>query len=397
MPGRLRPALGALALGLALVLGLAGRASAIEPLTVRVEGVVAVDDAAGSSRDRAFQEAMVEAVLEASRQLLPAEVLGLGSDEIRERLRPRAAEFVLTYRIDGPLRRQVSVEDGVTEQLVLPVIATVDAAQLRIHLSELGLLQQQSDRPSLALRVRSREDPAAGRSPAPLTGLESFLRDRLRDQGMVVVEPALRPPGSGSLASALELGRSLGTDVALDVSVAWRVRDTGSRVRGGVAEVQARAVRVQDGTEIALARFEGAGYHEVDEEAFARAIDAIREQVADNVLLQLDRNWQALAEDGGPVDVVLLDVSSLLQVSAVRRALQSTLGAQRADLVEMGPRTAALRVEGPFSPGALQDRLAGLDFQGFRLEPMRVEPARIELRVEPASEPETPDSPASGR
>jgi hypothetical protein len=47
-----------------------------------------------------------------------------------------------------------------------------------------------------------------------------------------------------------------------------------------------------------------------------------------------------------------------------------------------------LLFEGPLSAGALQDRLAAVAFEGFRLEPVRVRRDRVELRVarrEPAS------------
>ncbi len=373
-----------------LILSLAPRASALEPVTVRVKGVVDVAEQ-GSSRNKAFQEAMVEAVFQVSRSLLPEEVVEMQGTDLREQLRENAAGFVLTYKVDGALQRRTSPEDGKTPQLVLPVSATVDASQLRAHLRQLGLLEPRRDQPSLTLVVRDSLQRGDGPRPASLVELERFLGQRLGAAGMLVIEPALRQGGMAPRGSALELARSLGADVALDVDVGWRPRKTGQRVQGGLAEVRVRAIRSEDGAEIAIARFEGAGYHQLAEEAFARGIEAIRDQVADNLLLQLDRNWSAIAKDDGAIDIRLVQVSNLLQVSAVRSVLQSRLGAQRADLRELGPSTAALEVEGPLSPGALQERLSRIAFQGFRLEPVMAAEGQIELRVEPVAEPAGPD------
>ena len=58
------------------------------------------------------------------------------------------------------------------------------------------------------------------------------------------------------------------------------------RVKREPVEGTRRSARVKnvapehDGAEIAVARFEGAGYHQLPEEAFARGIEAIRDQVA---------------------------------------------------------------------------------------------------------------------
>ncbi|MCP4005841.1 MAG: hypothetical protein GY725_16745 [bacterium] len=368
-------------------------AHALEPVTIEVDGIVPAEvERGGSPRDRAFAEAMVEAVFLVGLRFLPPEAGEHGGD-LRELLRPRAPEFVLSYRVAGALRQEMSLEDD-SEQVVLPVRATVDAGQLRAYLETLGLLESPREKPSVVLFLRLDRGISGDPRPAPLVSLERFLQDRLSQQGLVVVEPALRANREIQPESALALGRDLGADVALDVALSWRPKDTGSRVKGGVAEVRVRAVRVGDGTELALARFEGAGYHDHSEEAFARGVGAVREQLVDNVILQLDRNWQALAEESGAVEVRLFGVSNLLQVTAVRGALKRDLGADRAALMEMSPGTAFLRVEGALSPGALQDRLAALEFSGFRLEPVLVEAGRVELRVEPVSAPAMPQDPS---
>ena len=46
-----------------------------------------------------------------------------------------------------------------------------------------------------------------------------------------------------------------------------------------------------------------------------------------------------------------------------------------------------MQVEISLSPGALQDRLATVLFDGFRLEPVETGRDRVELRVEPIPEP----------
>ena len=133
----------------------------------------------------------------------------------------------------------------------------------------------------------------------------------------------------------------------------------------------------------ALARFEGAGYHADEDEALMRALEAVREQVAENIVFQLSRNWDELARADGPIEVVLLDVTSLIQVRAVRSALEASLGAKETALLELRPGSAWLRVVARLSPGALQERLTSVVFDGFQLETVEVEPERLSLRIRP--------------
>ena len=386
-------------LGLALASALwlvATPALALDPATVSVEGVIPAEGGAGGApRDRALREAMLEAVLSVSRDYLPPELLQIDEDRewLRDRLRPRAPAYILTYRVDAPLARRAAPDDPEVEEWVLALTATVDVAQVRQYLRESGLLATAGERPSVALRVR-RADGAMDGVDA-LAGFEQFLLRRLEGDGLVVIEPALRPSTLEEPATTLELARALGADLALDVDVRWRERRTGERVVGGTAEVRLRAVRADDGADVARLHFEAPGYHEDAQEALVRALEALSEQVAQNLMQQLDANWEALSRDRGPLSLVLLDVQSLVQVEAVRDSLAGALGAEEIELVGLGPRTARLRLASPLSPGALADRLAALLFDGFRLEPIETTRRRVALRVE--SLPVPPRGERAGR
>ncbi len=169
-------------------------------------------------------------------------------------------------------------------------------------------------------------------------------------------------------------------------------RNPGARGLGGTLALEVRALRVEDGFELAIARFEAPGYHDDPAEAQVRAAEALQGQLADNLLLQLERNWEALADHGRPIRVVLSSVTSLWQAERVSDALAGPLRAESVAIAAIAPRVVELRVEAPLSPGALQDRLAALPFDGFRLEPVEVERDRVELRV--ALEPELPPASA---
>jgi hypothetical protein len=291
---------------------------------------------------------------------------------------------VLTYRITGSLQRRPSAENPAVEELVLPLNATVDARRVREFLAGSGLLEPVAqERPSLALRVQ----PAAGLDPrraaGPLAALRQQLIQAFEARELVVIEPALRATPLTGDESALDLARALGADVGLEVAVDWRPGGSGG-VRGGIAEVSIQVRRASDGAALALARFEGAGYHPAPEEALLRALEAVRPQLVDNVALQLSQNWDELTRTAGPVEVQLLDVTSLLQVDAVRTALEGPLAAQSVELSELRPGGALLRVSARLSPGALQDRLAASTFEGFQLEAVAVDSERVSLRVRPA-------------
>ena len=152
--------------------------------------------------------------------------------------------------------------------------------------------------------------------------------------------------------------------------------------------------RARDGARLLSSRFDAPAYHDDFEQALLRALEALQAQVADNLILQLDRNWRALARDDGAVVLRLLNVSSFRQVEAVQRQLMDVLGARRADLVEIGPQSAEVRVSSPLSAGALQNRLAAASYQGFELEPVQVGSREVSLRIDPSA---TPDAPANPR
>ncbi len=369
---------------------LSGPALAAEPISVGAEGVVPVSPGSTRSvRDRALAAAIVSAVLEASRRYLPPAVFEIEEerDALRETLRLAAPGFVLTYRVDGAPIRRPQAENPDLEELVVRLTATVDGGPLRDFLREKGVLSDSAEQPSIALRVAPAIGLTAAQAAGPLAGFEQFLLRRLESDGFVVVEPALRPSGLEQPENALALARLLGADLALDVNVSWRRRLAESGIVGGIADVCVRALRAHDGVEIARSRFEAPGYHRDPQEAVVRALEALGEQVAQNLQLQLERNWQTLAREEGPLQLQLVNLTSLLQAIAVRDMLAGTLDAERVALVELGPGRAAMQVEISLSPGALQDRLAAVLFDGFRLEPVETGRDRVELRVEPIPEP----------
>jgi hypothetical protein len=371
----------------AVALCAAWPAHALEPQTVSSEGVIA----AGSSteappRDAAFQAALVGAVFQVARTLIPPERFEREAERLRTEIGPQAQSFVLTYRTGGPLTRRPSALDPGVSEWVLPVTARIDTAQLRTWLVRTGFLRETGERPSLVMRVRPTGELSAAPPVAALSHLQETLRAKLKQQQFVLVESALRQGDDSQTRSALELARDVGADVGVDLDVTWRPNpQTEGGINGGVAEVRARALRSDDGSELAIARFEAAGYDARREEAIAQALLAVEPQLALNLGQQLERNWQAQTPSDRPVDLELESVSNLLQVGAVRRALLGPLAAKTAEIRELRPGGATLQVVSALSAGALQERLANMHFDGFALSPVEAGAGRARLRVEPAA------------
>jgi hypothetical protein len=374
--------------GLVLLASTPPLAHALEPTTVQVEGTALIDgDNAGAVRDLAFNAAMLEAVLEVARLYVPSGENAPDEQHLRELLKGRAPGYVLTYRIHGSPKRRRSAEFPGRDELVLGLTATVDAGQVRQALEELGVMAGSGDRPSVVLRVRGAAPTAT--SPVGLyNGFAEYLARALVDEGYVIVDPALHP-GGGLDRGALELAQTIGADVSIDVAVSWLQREVSDQLVGGTAEVRLRAQRARDGSDLARARFQAPAYHQDADEALLRSLEALRGQVADNLLQQLDRNWTALARDDGPVRLQLVGVTAFRQVESVRSTLTRVLGAKRADLLEVGPGSAELGVSGPLTAGALQDRLTAVQYEGFALEPLEVRASQVRLRVRatPAASP----------
>ncbi|MFQ5514826.1 MAG: hypothetical protein ACE5FG_10330 [Myxococcota bacterium] len=354
---------------------------ALEPLTVRAEGRVELaPEEVAQGRERALAAALTEAVLEVARGLLSPERMSVEQERLRESLEPRAAGFVLTYRVEASQGPRPAAEDPELRIFVVRLTATVDASAVRQALESLGLLGGAQSGPSVVIRAVQR--PRAGAEPrAALRALERYVARRLEDAGMIVVEPALHPGGPSGPRSLQTLARQLGADIGVEITVRWEPTSSAGPLAAGRAVLRARAVRAADGFEIGLSSFEGPAYHEDPEEAFALGIEAAREQLAGNLVRQLERNWRTLAREEGPIRLRLLQVSSLREVTAVQRVLEERLGAVRADLTELSARTAELEVSGSLSPGGLQDRLAATAFAGFRLRPVTVSGQSVELRV----------------
>jgi hypothetical protein len=365
--------------------------AAVDPVEVEVEGIAAVDPAKpGGARDAAFSAALVAAVVEVAEQTLSPEQLQGNEDRVREAMAADAPKLILGYKVQPGGGARASSLDPTQREYALRLRASVDRAQVRKRLAEAGLTRASGERPSLVVVARAAE-PGAVRAPA-LISLEDRVKQALAGARFIVIEPALRRSDAPELPAAVDLARTLGADVAVDLEARWTPRATGERASGGVLEVAVSALRTRDAVPVGLARFESAAYHTDPGEAQSRAADALAPQVAENLLLQLQRNWEALSAEAPPTALVLGGVGSLAQVEAVAAALRGRLGAERVELRALRPRTAELEVRGPLSPGALQDRLAALAFDGFRLEPVAVTRERVELRVSPPL-PEVPAGP----
>ena len=383
MPGRVTRALLA-----SVCLAWAVPARALEPVSVSVQGVVSAAEVGESApRDAAYRAGLVAAVLEAAHGILGNDKYAAETERLRASLAPIAQRFVLTYRIDGALEKRHSALDPAVEEYALPITARIDATQLRKALVDEGFLHEAGERPSLALFVKTAPATAGVPASAP-THLEQAVRKSLGERQFVVVEPALRPGAGVNPASALDLARDTGADVALDLELGWRPAN--GATPGGVAEVRARARRSDDGSELAVARFEGAGYDADADTAFMHALEAVEPQVGENLALQLQRNWEAVASNARPVELGLDAVTSLEQVMSVRRVLLQQLGAKTAEVRELRPHGATLQVVSPLGPGALQEKLASTRFDGFGLSPEDAGAGQARLRVE--VHPAAPDS-----
>ncbi len=385
---------------------LAAPAWALEPVEVTVEAAVdsIPNESAEALRKRLLESALEKAVLEVAARYVTPERLALEGDKLREALRPKAAGFVLTYRVDAPPQARRSPTDPSVEQQVLQLTATVDAERLRRQLQELGFGAASGSRPSVAIfeQLIAPRDAGGNLSSLSVAPLREFVARTLSESGFVVVEPALYAGARVAPANAVELARGLGADLGIDLEVRWTPRPvpTGASVAGGVAEVQVRSLRARDATELASGRFEAPGYGPDGRAAFARAVEAVRDQVAKGLVFQLEQNLSAIQVAGSKaVRVRLTEVAGLIQVESVQKTLIGTLGASTASLVLLEPHAAELAVESDLSPGVLQERLIGAAYPGFQLELAGVQSESIELRVMPeaATQPLDTETPARPR
>ncbi len=390
--------------GVVLLLLPLWKAHALEPVEVTVQAAVEVQDGDVPSklRQRAFAQALVEAVFEVALRYVSPARLEEDGERLRAALAKEAPRFVLVYRMEGAAEVRPALEDPTIEEYVISVNATIDATRLRETLEQLGFVRGVGPRPSLVLNLELAPGAGVGggqRFDFALEPLRQFLTEKLSAEGFVVVEPALYPGTGVAPGTAVELARKVGADVGVDVEVLWTPLGSsgGEESRGGVAEVRVRSVRASDALELASVRFEAPGYAPRPQDAFRRAVQALEGQVASGVLFQLEQNLGALEEGTPIVTVRLSDVGSLSQVERVQKTLLEVLGAREARLSLLEPRAAELVVDALLAPGSLQERMTGAVYDGFVLEALQVGTDSIELRVLPSLEPPAPEvSPSPG-
>jgi len=372
-------------------------ARALEPVEVTVEAAIEVQegDVPSALRQRAFAQALLEAVSEVALRYVPPARLESDGERLRQVLAKEAARFVLVYRMQGPAEVRPALDNPEVQEYVMVVNATVDATKLRQALEEQGFIRGMGPRPSLALNLRLGAGAGVTRFERydfALEPLRQALTEKLSGEGYVVVEPALYPGAGGQPRSAAELARSLGADLGVDVEVLWTPlgssgsQSGGGPARGGVAEVRVRSVRASDALELATVRFEAPGYAPEPSEAFRRATQALEPQLASGILFQLEQNLEALNEGAPIVRVRLANVRSLRQVEGVQKTLLELLGAREASLSVLEPGAAELVVDALLAPGSLQERMTSAVYDGFGLELVQVGQDSVELRVVPAPE-----------
>ena len=328
----------------------------------------------------AFDQALVEAVLEVAGLMVPPSALETLSEDSLKQLKQRAPGFVLTFRPLGD--RTVASRDQPGErEAVLELAATVDAEQVRAWLGEVGLLADRGRRPSVAVLVRG-GGAAFGGDPGLFTGFEESLVRALEAKGYSPIDPALAPE-PGRTGGALEFARRVGADIGVDIAISATERGLQDALQSVMTEVRVTARRSADSIELASSRFAAPGYHRDRDEALLRGLDSLRGQVADNLIQQLEQNWRELSRGREPLRLRLANLSSQVQVEAVQERLLRSFGAKRAELVEIAPATAELEIDSRLSAGALRDRLGAASFEGFQLEPVPAGGDVVVLRVEP--------------
>jgi hypothetical protein len=357
-------------------------AGAVEPVQITVEGRAEAKAAElAGARDQALQAAIVEAVVGVARDLVQRPLSEPDVELLRESLAPRAAALILTYRIEpGGALRPIPDEPELY-QYVVRVTAAVDASALRRELDRVAFLGGSGGRPSVLVRVRGGSGGRGGRPDVRLEPLERAVRQDLRRHEFVVLDPGVLPGAAPEERTAVELARSAGADVAVDVDVGLRRTGIGRRIVGVVAQVTARAIRVQDGFELARVQMDTPAYHTDPDEAAMRALDAAQEPLARNLRVQLERNWGVLASERGPLSLVVRGVTGFSQVMAVWEFLSNGREVEGVQLRALGPGRAEFSLREAPSSGVLQSRLARAELPGFRLEPLAIAADRLELTV----------------
>lgn len=371
-----------LLLAAALSLYAWGGARAGEPITVTVQGVASADPAhPTAARDGAVQAGILEAISEVTRGLLRAPLSGEDEESLRGSLEPLAPTLVLTYRIEpgGEVRPMRSDPNRI--EYVVRVTATIDAAQLRHELERLGYLRETASRPSLLLRVTARGSAWSGEADPRLEPLERALRQEFLEHEFIVLDPGVLPGPDPEGRSAFNLARATGADVGVEISVRLKESRIGGHISGVVAEVEAVATRAADGYELARIRLDTPGYHRDPDEASMRALEAVEAPLAQNLRVQLEQNWVALAGERRAVHLVLRGVTHFTQVEAVWDLLRDGLGVEQVELDTLAPALAQFSLRDAPSPAVLQARLTQADLEAFRLESLEVTNDTLEMVI----------------
>lgn len=358
--------------------------------SINAEGVAAIISGnLAVARDKAIDDALRKAVEQAVGTMVT-------SDTLTERY--RVIHDQVLAQTSGYIRRYNIVSEKTAGTLYrVRVRAEVGKANLMNDLQALGILQVLAEKPRIMVVMEEKVAGLFGTNAWETIGqAESSLVEKLLAAGFEVVDPqtvkanitrdqALSMLGGNSQAAAaagLQAGAQIVvTGKAFSKNAGGRILNT--QMQSLQAVVQIRAVRTDDARIISSRSSRGSRAHIDELQGGTLALQSAGKKVADLLIQDIAQQWQR--ETYGRTRQVSLMITGLVSyrhLIAVKNFLAKQMQGvkavhQRSFLVG----TAELMLDYGGKASNIADELANRKFTGFRLEPVKVTPNRVDLNV----------------
>lgn len=349
------------------------------------------------ARERAVANGLSSAVNQIALTLVPPESVTRDFQKFSTLLAGKADEFVSTYKVLS------ENQAGESYRVMLQVTVSSDSLRERLAGIQTAPSQEAAPRAKVLFLISEQnlqdinprfwwgegEDPVSARA-------EEAMAERMRAAGFEVIEHGNDVPDVALEAAiifqpdldnreALDIGKSFLADlVIVGKAMVYKVPDTmEEEVPSFNATVTARALRVDNGEEIASVLESVVQKHPDDAEGGMSTLMAAGAQTGENLADRIAPVWQQAVNPADAIELAVTGARNLGNFIRFRKALTDIPGVQSIHMRETRPDQAFIEVDYQGPAQGLAEALQSLSFQLFTVEISSVSDQRVAVGLAP--------------
>jgi hypothetical protein len=361
-------------------------AQQIKEITAEGVGIVIQDDQS-IARDRAVDDALRKAVVQAVGTLVESETRVRNYQTLSDDIYSRSSGYVQSYQI----LNETSAEDIIK----ITVKAVVSLGSLSDDLKAVGIHLKRLDRPRVMVIIEEKNSALAEDVPQQQT--EDILIESLSEKGFSLVDRQIvrqqlesgetKLTTDGDIAAAASLGRQEGAEVVIIGKTLVEKTEKSISKLGQMgsyrASVSIRAVKSDSHALLALANGSGVAVHINPLTGGGEAVKKAAQQASEQLINDLINRLNKEGEGVFTVQLVITGPNDRLLVVLKNDLKSRVRGVQYIHQRFFGAGVANLDVDIKGTSQMLADELTRKKFSNYTLSMTSYSPNRIELQLIP--------------